>query len=538
MVAPGQRSALRVVGVLGVAAVILVGANYVPDSTELDAPPPPGVNGEESASAPIDRISMVCPGPEQQGLADAAVDEVNQRVEVAALSAPQDVVEAALMAADYRGAAPDLDQGSMTVTPLGTPGSTTGDPVDVNERGVAATISLTSAEGAVALALAGLAPGVSAAQLYAGIDDQQRGLALTPCVTASEEAWLVAGGGDSGRSERLVVMNPGQSAIAASVQVWGAGRDPIGEVGDVTIALEPGERQVVLIDALAPAEAAPVVHVVSTGGPISAYLGDRALDGITEVGWESTAPVASPARSHVIPSIVIPKGTQDAANVRVAVTGPDPAVVEVTAWGPNGAATLAQSVAVVPGQRSADISVSDLAAGTYALRVTSDEDIVASASVSSQPDASGRRDFSWAASAPAILTLAGSALPQPQQGIGVNYALDLLAPQGGSATVFTLNEEGVVTSRDVDLEPQMVNTSALPDVTGVWVVPGGEEVFASVRGQSAVTPTSDEAAATGAPPTAAPATDDAGVAGSVTSVLALSNLDLVRPVAAIAPVLP
>lgn len=547
MVSSGKRSAMRVFGVLGVAAAIVVGANYAPESAELNVPPSPGASGEGSRSALIDRISMVCPGPEQQGLADAAVDEVEQRVEVAAMSAPQQVVEAALVGADYRGSATDLDQGSMAVTPLGSPSSTTADPVSVDERGVAAGISLTGAEGAVALALAGLAPGVSATQLYAGADDQQLGLALTPCVTASEEAWLIAGGGDSGRSERLVVMNPGQSAIAASVQVWGATGDPKGEVGDVGIVLEPGEREVVLIDALAPAEAAPVVHVVSTGGPISAYLGDRALDGTTEVGWESAAPVASPARSHVIPSIVIPARTQAAASVRVAVTGPNPAVVEVAAWGPGGAAALAQGVTVVPGERSADISVSDLPPGTYALGVTSDEDIVASASVGSKPDASGRRDFSWAASAPAVLTLAGSALPQPKQGAEVRYALDLFAPQGGSATVFTLNEAGVVTSVDVDLAPQMFNTSTLLDATGVWVVPGGDEVFASVRGQSDVTPaqraTSDEGATTAAPATespatAAPPTDEAGAAVSVTSVFALSNLGLVRSVAAIAPELP
>ncbi len=531
MVSRAKRSAIRVTGVLGVAAAILVGANYLPESIKLPPPPPPLSSGQESLRAPIDRIATVCPGPEQQGLEDAAVDEVEQRVDVEAMAAPAPVVEAALAAADFRGAPPSLDQGSLAVMPLGSLRAGAGSSVD--ERGVAAGISLTSAEGAAALALGGLAPGVSATQMYVGEEEGLLGLALTPCVAARDEVWLVGGGGESGRSERLVLMNPGQSALAASVQVWGVDREPMGEVGDSGVALEPGERDVILVDALAPGEAAPVVHVVSTGGPISAYLGDRALDGTTDLGWESAAPVGAPATSHVIPAIVIPQGAPTDARVRVAVTGEDPAVVEVGAWGPDGAVTLAQAVTVVPGQRSVDISLSDVLPGTYALAVSSDVDIVAAASVSSAPDPSGRRDFSWAAPAPALTSLAGAPLPQPDQSGPVEYALDLVAPDGGSATVFTLDNAGVLTSVDVVLESQIVSTSDLPGATGVWVVPGENQVFASVRGNADVTRTAEEAEAT-----AAPAKKDPDAVVSVTSVFALDNLDLIRSVAEIAPALP
>lgn len=547
MTSPVRRSASRAGAVMGVAAAVLIGGFFVPETLELPTAPPRTSTGEESPSAPIDRVAVVCPGPEQQGLPDAAVEESDQRVDIDAVSAPQEIVEAALLAAEYRGAATDLTQGSLSLEPL-APSATGPENASVAERGVSATLSLTTAHGAAALATDGLAPGVSATQMYSGQESGQAGLALTPCVSASDEVWLVAGGAERGRSERLVVMNPGQSAIAASVQVWGSEADPVGDVGEVSVALEPGEREVMLIDALAPAEAAPVVRVVSTGGPISAYLGDRALDGTTDLGWELTAPVASPTTSNVIPSVVIPASDpaqQESlgAKVRVAVVGPDPAVVEITAWGPQGAVPLAQGVRVVPGQRSADIGVSDLAPGTYTLAITSDVDIVASASLPSTMSTSGHQDFAWAASAPAVGPLAGAPLPQPAGGAQVLYSLDLVALDGGGATVFTRDDGGEIASVDIELDPEMVSTTALRGAAGVWVVPNAGEVFASVRGSAELLPAADEATdratSTAAPPDQAVATQ-ARLSSpvSLTSVFALSNLDLIRSVAAISPALP
>ncbi len=535
MVNPGVRAALRVSGVLGIAAAIVVGAEYVPQEVELQGPSPRSAGGHDARNAPVDRVAMVCPGPEQQGLADAAVAEVDQRVEVEAMGAPSDVVEAALAAAEYRGVPPDLSQGSIAVSPLGSRQGAIEAAASVNERGVAARTSFAGAQGGAALALGGLAPGTSATQLFLGEDDESLGLAVTPCVQAAEEAWLIAGGGASGRSERLVLLNPGQSPIAVSAQVWGSAQDPVGEVGDTGIALEPGERQVLLVDALAPSGTAPVVHVVATGGPVSAYLGDRELEGTTEVGMELTGPVAAPGTSHVIPSVDLPAGQKRSASVRVAVAGADSAVVEITAWGEEGAVPLTQDVTLVPGQRSADIAITDLPPGTYALQISSDEEIVASAVVSTEANAEGQRDLSWAASVPAVTTLAGAPLPQPGQGRPVEYAITMVAPQGGDATVFTITEDGDLTSIDVDVDAGEVSRSDLGNAAGVWVVPGEGEVFASVQGHAEVTPSTadpDNAATTARP---APG-DERAVA--LTSVLALTNLHLIRSVAALRPTLP
>lgn len=550
MINSTARAATRICVVVGIAAGIVVGAQHAPQPIAVRTTAPPAVGSQEVGSALVERVAMVCPGPEQQGLADAAVAEVDQSVEVEAMAAPSEAVEAALATKDYGGIWPDQSTGSITLSPLSGSGSATEASATTNERGVAARSFLSGPQGIAALAFGALAPGASTTQLFIGDGVEHLGLALTPCAQASEESWLIAGGGERGRAERLVLINPGQSPIAVSTQVWGSTQDPVGEVGDTGISLAPGERQVLLVDALAPSEKAPVVHVVATGGPVSAYLGDRELQGTTEVGMELTGPVAGSSTRHLIPSVDLPAGQARSASIRVAVPGVNSAVVEIAAWGTEGVVPVAQDVTLVAGQRSADIALTDLPPGTYALHVSSDEEIVASAVVSSQANDQGQRDRSWAASVPAVTTLAGAPLPQAGRGAPVDYSLTLVAPEGGSATVFAITKSGDLTSAEVDLDAAIVNTSDLGDAAGVWVVPGEGEIFASVHGSSAVlsragageTPESEEAAP------AAGSEDDAdstaqSIAGdegavTVTSVVGLPNLQVVRPLSTVRPALP
>src|SRR5699024_2841275 len=118
--------------------------------------------------------------------------------------------------------------------------------------------------------------------------------------------------------------------------------------GGSGIVVPPSGRQVVLLDAMAPGEAQPVVHVTTTGGPVVAALGDRWLEGTIDRGAEVTTPAAPPATSLVIPAVPAPRPeTADGATVRVAAPGQEAAVVQLRALTADGPVRLEQGVNTV-----------------------------------------------------------------------------------------------------------------------------------------------------------------------------------------------
>lgn len=538
-----HRSAIFRVLVLALAALALVlvasrWAGNIEVATSRPSTDPAGASAQGGASdairAPLDDAVRVCPGPERVGLADSAVREVRQEVTVRARAVPLQALPDGVAASAESASATGGEESTIEV---GTASETAVAVTDERTAGPGAVVG----DGTAALVVAhgSLAPGLSAAQLYVGDQDEQLGLALTPCPEPQDESWLIGGGGQAGHSERLVLVNPGQSAVTAKVEIVGSTPEPDEEPAGAEVVLEPGAREIILLDALAPGEASPVVQVVSSGGPVSAFLGDRLLEGTTDRGTELAAPVAPPALEHVIVGFDVPPGAADSAIVRVAVPGPEPAVVEVRALTSSGSVPLAQEVTLVEGGRSADIPVSDLPEGTYALAVSSDEECVSAAQVRSAADSQGRQDAAWAPAALPLGALSGTPLPQVDQGPQVSYALDLFAPLGGRAQLISIDSEGVMRQDALEVSAGKVLTRDLGAATGMWLVPGSDagQIYAAVRGEAQVVsrPAEDALSLDEAASTRAPKQKDRV---SLISVLPLRELGLYRSVATLTPVLP
>ncbi|MGB5953643.1 MAG: DUF5719 family protein, partial [Ornithinimicrobium sp.] len=212
----------------------LSGPNYRADQSPTSMPSA----STQAAQVPISSAALWCPGPEQRGLAGATVSEPDQQVLLQAMAPPREALGATFG---------EPEVGQLTVT--------AGDEsvAQTDQRAVAAEASIGAAAAAQLLATGGLAAGLSAAQLWLGDQEQRTGLALTACGPAVDSAWLLAGGEQAGRTERLVLVNPGRASISVEVAVYGGGdtgADVDGE-GGTQIALEPGERKIVLLDALA-----------------------------------------------------------------------------------------------------------------------------------------------------------------------------------------------------------------------------------------------------------------------------------------------
>lgn len=430
------------------------------------------------ARQPVTAAALVCPGPEQQGLADPSVPELAQRVLLQAVSAPENLLpEVAVSTAE----------GSVVLDPTGDTAN-----VSTQERAAVAALDLTGAEGAVVSADGGLAAGLTASQAFLSPERQQRGLSVTPCVEPTEEAWLLAGGGDPGRTERLVLLNPGADPVTATVRVLGGGGSAA-RAEDVVVPA--GGRVVSLLDGLSPGVAAPGVQVTTSGGPVAAFLGETWLEGSTDRGTELTSPVSAPATSVVLPGVRVDGGEGAGVLLRVAVPGDEQAVAQVRALTAEGPVPVAQEVTLVPDGGSQDIALDDLAPGAYALEVSSDVPVVAAAlsrsPVGEAKDAAtrlesggragpgGASDVAWAGSTDPVAGLAGTVLPD-LPGPPLEAALHLVAGRAQTVGVALVAPDGTVRRQEVTVAADSTAVVAAGAARSVWVLPTDDDLRAAV----------------------------------------------------------
>lgn len=458
---------LRSVGVVAVGAALVAGAARVPvvDLGERWAAAE-GVAPTGTSTQPVTELALTCPGPEQAGLQDATVPEQPQTVRVRALAPPQDVLPEEVSA----GGRGHLE---LALVPGGPP------PASTTDRGDLLVHAVTTAQGAVLAADGGLAPGLTAGQWQVSRSEQRRGMASAPCLPASTDAWLVAGGGEPGRLERLVLVNPGADPVTVRADVHGTeGRLPA--PGGQGIVVPGRDRVVLLLDALAPGEPAPVVHVTSTGGPVVAALGDRWLEGTLDRGMELSTPVAPPSTSLVVPAVPVPDEPEAGhATLRVAVPGDVQAIVQVRALTADGPARVENDVTVVRGGAVADIDLSGVPAGTHGLEVTSDEPVVAALQVERRPAEEGPSDMAWVPASGAVTGLAGAPLPQHPEVDDASY-VSLASTEGARAEVITLDAAGELSTAEVEVPAAGAVRRDVSGRAAVWVRPVQGELHAAL----------------------------------------------------------
>ncbi len=389
-------------------------------------------------------VSQVCPGPELTGI--EGVPDVPVSGTISAALAPTDLLPA-----------PATGPGTLSLV-----------------SGSATLLELTSRDGGAEIALPGsgpvpiagqgaLASGLSVTQEWQLDGKDLRGLVTAPCADGASDQWLLAGGSDPGRLERLVLVNPGANPVSAEVSLHGTG----GPIGDPRVQSVPAAGRVsLLLDAIAPGEEQPAVHVTAEGGGLYATLTDTWVVGSTALGAETVAPASAPDTLQAIPGVPVDGPT----SVRIAVPGEQDAVVRLTALSADGLVPLAgETVANVSAGAVGEIPLTDLPPGTYAVAVRSDVPVVAAA-LSRVSDGGTPSEFSWSPSADAVDEVAGAALPSTQ---GVERTLSLVATGGAStADVLTVEGDRAVTRR-VDLLAENTAEVRLGDATSVWVLRGG-----------------------------------------------------------------
>ncbi|WP_350347297.1 DUF5719 family protein [Agromyces sp. G08B096] len=261
-------------------------------------------------------------------------------------------------------------------------------------------------------------PGAVDAGLLAGTQAQVAdtetisGLAVASCAEAVAESWLVGGSTALGRVTLVLLANPSDVAATVDLRISGEA-GPVDAPSALGIRVPPHQQRVVSLAGLAPDLSAPVVHVVATGGRIAASLQQTSIDGLVPAGADLVGAAAAPARTQVIPGVLVAEAGGAAVGedhldgdafpaLRLFAPGEEPVEAAVEVQGAGGGAGTTFDVRLVPGQVT-EVPLGELRAGEYTVAIDADAPVVAAARTSVAPvPASGDTrsvgdpgDFAW-----------------------------------------------------------------------------------------------------------------------------------------------
>lgn len=448
----GGRAGRGVAGLAGIAVVIAtLGA------ATLATFPPRELDPQSTVIAPIpSEQQRVCPGPLMVLAEDSA--QAQAASSVGAASVIYGAVEA---------------DGATQLRPQVTEIQAVDDS---NSRQPPLVLTVPVQTGAT------VPPFVAGSQSQAAATDTLGGLAVAACAEAVSESWIVGGSTDIGSSSLLLLSNP--TTVVATVNVTVSGESGLIDAPGATgILVQPGQQRVIALAGLAPNVKSPVLHVQSRGGQVAAALEQSSIRGIEPGGVEIIGTSATPATEQTIAGVrattavtadTVTTGEGfnfDTASVRVFVPGDVAATVQigVTSADPAIEGTSTE-VQVEPGIVT-EVPLSPLAVGSYSVRLSSDEPIVAAARTATV-GASGR-DFAWfSASSPLTGDFAVAVAEGPSPTLhlvsgGAKDASLTLTPDSGTA----------VTVRVAS------GASATVPVQGGarYVVSGGQQLWALVE---------------------------------------------------------
>lgn len=460
---PSGLSLVRATLVAAAGAGLVLGATRVPASWAVRTEAGAATDASSAGASTLTGASVVCVGSELMGA--RGVDDVVLGGSVLAATAPAQVLAGLQMSPK---------PGTVRIAPL-APGKAASSSV-TKQRGAALSYDYAGARAVTVTGSQSLAAGLVAGQQWAVSSDTVRGLVSSACGEATSDSWLLAGGGDPGRQERLLLANPGPNPVTVDVELHGA-KGLVDSPNGGDIVVPPRSRVNFLVDAISGTEPTPAVHISTRGGLVRAVLNDTWLDGTRAAGSDDAGPTAPPSTHQVIPAVPV-NGT---ARVRVAVPGDQEAVVQTRALTAEGPKALPSGgVTRVAGGAVADIDLTGVPNGFYAIEVKADVPVVAGASVSRRAALDEVGDFAWIPSARPAPRLLGMAIPQHQPGVPGTPARSLGLTASGDdvvAEVLVVSQKGVATGQRMTVSSDTVAEVKLPAGTAsVWVrrLSGGE----------------------------------------------------------------
>ena len=253
------------------------------------------------------------------------------------------------------------------------------------------------------------------------------------CTGPATSQWFVGGTADITTRGRLMIVNSGLSDAVVDIQSFSEnGKQPLR-----TITVVSRNYLVISIDSLAPGDKYLTVHVAPRSGRVNAFMIDEQSKGLSSLGGDLVNFASAASKSVMIPAIphqikdrsaalphtlrVLTPGDVD-ANVTAEVLSADGVFVPVGLTSRSISAGIVTEFQITP----------KISSAVLAVRITSTEPVVAA--IKSTVTVSGRKDFVWSTSAPALvpLTIAISGLTPLISFAGerINVSLDVTLNNG------------------------------------------------------------------------------------------------------------
>lgn len=328
--------------------------------------------------------------------------------------------------------ADDTGQGATTASAIGRPttrsasssGSVDSNPLaqsDASTGGTAAAPSVIStppnpADPSEVILLSG-------AQSQQVDEGEFVGLAAADCGAVSTDTWLVGGSTAVGRTTLLTLSNPTEVPATVDLEIFGENGE-ITAPGTSGIVVPASGQRVLSLAGFAPDIDSPVVHVMSTGGQITAELQQSIVRGLEPGGLDIVGATASLSLENIIPGLRVEglvaveelmgggAGFDDLETVlRLYAPGDGEVTTTISVIPEDGLGTGASFPFVIDAGRVVEVPIGELEEGAYTVRVESDVPTVAAVRVSTATlavaaDTATSTDFAWLAAAPELSTTA------------------------------------------------------------------------------------------------------------------------------------
>jgi len=252
---------------------------------------------------------------------------------------------------------------------------------------------------------------LSGAQSQQVSEGDLQGLTASSCAVASSDAWLTGGATTVGRTTLLVLTNPSEVPATVDLELF----DETGEVlapGTRGIVVPPSGQRVLSLAGFKPDMLAPVVHVTSTGGQVSAILQQSIVRGLAAGGVDlvDSAPLSS---DIVIPGVLFTdvgaaqalrsggEAYLDVVNaLRLFAPGTDEVELTVGLIPEDGAQTGSTFDVTLDAGTVTEVSFEQVPTGTYTVQISATAPVAAGVRATSAVGAT--TDFAWYSPAPQL----------------------------------------------------------------------------------------------------------------------------------------
>ncbi|TCK59734.1 DUF5719 family protein [Curtobacterium sp. PhB136] len=299
----------------------------------------------------------------------------------------------------------DAGNDATTASTVGTATVATATTGRTVERSDLAASSTGSSDPTLLTAPAGKTTPQVAGSSYQSVSSGDLvGVAAASCDDPTQSTWLVGGSTETGRTSLITLANPTDVNATVDLTIYDA-TGTVSAPGTTGIVVAPNSQKVVPLSGFVSDQGSTVVHVASSGGQIVAHMQETVVRTLTPGGFDIVSGGAAPARSQVIPGVVL-RGAEDAQRgddtadaapiVRLFVPGTTAARVTLGITTADGGGTTVNTTAE-PGVVT-DVALDDFPDGRYSFTVSSTVPVVAGARTTTTTDGE-QTDLGWFASA-------------------------------------------------------------------------------------------------------------------------------------------